>query len=236
MSLDPSKVGVQIAIPSYDGTVLTEAAMALAGIASFAASNNIKMGANFAKGCALVDMVRNTLVREFMETDYAKILFIDSDIIFQPSDILTIMQQGIKHDIVAATYPCKTMNDAAFFVMPVENPPQVVDGSLIEVGGVGAGFMLIDRAVFDALKPHVPTYYQGGFIDLSKNPQLTHAYFQIKYENGRHFGEDISFVRLAREHGFKTFVDLNINLKHVGRHAYDYSVTELSKQQGWIKE
>jgi len=221
--------------PTYDGTVPVDAAVSLARATSILAPNGVKTGCTYSKYCSLVDKARNQMTHEFMNSHFQKMITLDSDIIFHEYDLIRLMILSLKYPIIAAGYPAKNLHQAGFFCWPDSNPPKVDDGQIMRVKGVGAGFMCIDRSVFEALKPHVGTFRLGPLDEDKTDEPVASTYWQITYPEGtRHMGEDLSFINLAKEHGFETYVDLGINLKHVGLAEYDYKISELAAYQGWI--
>jgi hypothetical protein len=57
---------------------------------------------------SLITRARNYLVDEFLRTDFTHMLFIDSDIHFDPNDIVALM--ALDKDVVGGPYPKKSMN------------------------------------------------------------------------------------------------------------------------------
>ena len=57
---------------------------------------------------SLITRARNYLVDEFLRTDFTHMLFIDSDIHFDPNDIVALM--ALDKDVIGGPYPKKSIN------------------------------------------------------------------------------------------------------------------------------
>ena len=86
---------------------------------------------------------------------------------------------------------------------------------LFEIEGGGTGFMLIKRAVFDALADDVGDYKpEYKFI---KEFYAT----VIEPESRRLVTEDYQFCRLARRRGFKIYAAPWVRLAHAGTYIFE---------------
>ena len=133
---------------------------------------------------SLITRARNYLVDEFLRSGYTHLLFIDSDILFNPQDVLALI--ALDKDVIGGPYPKKSINwrnvfngakrvlsDANFdqanfnpgelegltgdYVFnPVPGTTQFKVSEPLEVMEIGTGFMLVKRAVFDKFKEEYP--------------------------------------------------------------------------------
>jgi len=153
-------------------------------------------------------VARNTIVEHFLDTDMDYLLFIDSDMIWEPDSVelaYNLIQQE-QVDIVTGIYFTKGAPhlpvikkldiDAGCYNIFVEwgNQP-------FEVDGAGLGFMLISRKVLEAMKQPLFTW-DGGF------------------------SEDLNFcLKAKKDHGFKIWAHPGIKLGHIGNSTitnFDY--------------
>lgn len=158
------------------------------------------------------------MVDQFMkDSDYQKILFIDDDIVFTPNDVIRLLAFGTKHPIVAATYPVRSTTPTFYVHLKGGDPKKPIfnEHGLLQIEGVGMGFCLIDRSVFQALWGKVEQYQDKG--------RTISRYFKIDVQNEKPMGEDMYFFNLWDKYGGETWLDPSIELKHVGTHAFDYS-------------
>ena len=57
---------------------------------------------------SLITRARNYLVDEFLRTDFTHLLFIDSDIHYNPQDVLALL--ALDKDVIGGPYPKKSIN------------------------------------------------------------------------------------------------------------------------------
>jgi hypothetical protein len=210
-----------IGIPAYDGKINIKTAFNLAALMPKALQFGVSVKLGDVSGCSIITMARNQLVHEFLKTDATELLFIDSDVIATPDDILRLMAQSGDKDITAGAYPRRS-KDKNFFADLYfdENQDLEFDGSLMRLERVGTGFMLIQRHVIEAMVAAHPEW----FYDF-KGEQVC-GVFDFQNRDGRYLGEDYLFCDRAREHGFKIHIDVDISLPHVGTEAFENNFRE----------
>ena len=167
-------------------------------------------------------VARNEIIEHFLKTDMNYLLFIDSDMIWEP-DSLELAYNLIQHpqvDIVTGIYFTKGAPhlpvikkldiDAGCYNIFVEwgNQPFEVDGS-------GMGFMLISRKVLEAMKQPMCTW-DGGF------------------------SEDLNFcLKAKKDHGFRIWAHPAIKLGHIGNKIitnFDYMQQFKPGVKAYIRE
>jgi hypothetical protein len=149
---------------------------------------------------SLITRARNYLVDEFLRTDFTHMLFIDSDIHFDPNDIVALM--ALDKDVVGGPYPKKSINWANIAETARKNPDlnpkelenlvgeyvfNVVKGTQqfqvsepLEVMEIGTGHMMIKREVFDKMAVEYPTIrYKPDHVGQAHfdGSRYIHAYF-----------------------------------------------------------
>jgi len=154
-----------------------------------------------------VDVNRNEIVEDFLESRCEWLLFLDSDMAPR-TDLLEMTKHKLPlvsglTTIMPSKYPIpllfsKSKNKSSekyTLITPNEMKNRMKD-SLIEVDVVGAGCLLINRKVF--LKVKKP-------------------YFEfIKDKDGKMFlGEDFNFCEKAKKLGFKIYVDAKHRVGHM---------------------
>ncbi len=114
---------------------------------------------------SLITRARNYLVDEFLRSDHTHLLFIDSDIHYNPQDVLACM--ALDKDVIGGPYPKKSINwsnvaqaarsqpnmepreleqlvgEYVFNVVKGTSSFQVTDP--LEVLEIGTGFMMVKR-------------------------------------------------------------------------------------------
>jgi hypothetical protein len=128
----------------------------------------------------------------------ADLLFIDSDIVFEPEDVATIESDLRIYDVVTGLYILKGW-DWSPGIFKKEN-------------GVYA-FTPAQEGIFEV------EACGGAFLGISKrviaHPLMAHEPFEYIREGNVVHGEDVSFCQRAREAGFKIFCDSSIKVGHM---------------------
>ena len=149
---------------------------------------------------SLITRARNYLTDEFLRSDCTHMLFIDSDIHFNPQDVLALM--ALDKDVIGGPYPKKSINwgNIAFAARKhTEMEPReleqlvgeyvfnVVKGTQqfqvtepLQVLEIGTGFMMIKRNVFEKLEKAYPQLrYKPDHIGQAHfdGSRYIHAYF-----------------------------------------------------------
>jgi hypothetical protein len=92
-----------IGIPCHDGRLNVKTAYAIAQLMPEAMRLGVSVTLSDISNCSIITMARNSLVAEFLKTDCTELLFIDSDVVVTPNDILRLMAQSSGKDITAGT-------------------------------------------------------------------------------------------------------------------------------------
>ncbi len=111
---------------------------------------------------SLVSRARNAAVAHFLEDkENTHILFIDSDIIFEPEDVLKLIQAN--KEVVAGIYPKKYIvwdrlkqhPDSERVDFPVGGQIKMTEDNFLELDYLPTGFLLISRtAINKIIKAH----------------------------------------------------------------------------------
>ena len=149
---------------------------------------------------SLITRARNYLVDEFLRTDFTHLLFIDSDIHYNPQDVVALL--ALDKDVIGGPYPKKSINWNNI-AMAARNHPKleskelenlvgeyvfnIVKGTTqfqvtepLEVMEIGTGYMLIRREVFEKMAEEYPTIrYKPDHVGQQHfdGSRYIHAYF-----------------------------------------------------------
>ena len=140
-----------------------------------------------------VPVNRNTIF-EIMKQEKGDLLFIDSDICFEPQDVETIAKDLETHDIVTGLCmltDCRLaiLNKDLKFIKLKEVPPEI-----FEIGACGGAFLGISRKVIDKMPIE-------SFFELDKDGEV--------------YDGDIGFGYRARQQGFKVWCNPQVRLGHI---------------------
>ncbi len=215
---------VMFAMPLHDGRIDIETGMGLLALFQLLKEKGIEADLPVVlKGCGNVSVARNTLASIFMESNCTDLFFIDSDIGFNPKDVLKLLNR--EEDVVAGVYPLKQLFPSFPVLIKTEDgiPIGRYDGDkedyLIRADFIPTGFMRIKRCVFDKMKEAYPEIeYKGDDTQDSETAKRGgYGFFSLGIEDK---GEDVAFCRRWTAIGGKLWLSPNINFKHIGRYEF----------------
>lgn len=209
-----------IALPAYDFKVSLKLAVSLARFAQAAPQHGITIQIGSICGCSVVSRARNLLAQDMLESNCDYLMFIDSDINFEPEDIFRLMAWGTdpKKGIVAAVP--RTRNESKVYIATLdqdENKDLTMNAmGLVRAKRVATAFMLVRREVFVTMTEAHPEWQ---YYDTRSNRMIPCLFdFQLTEEG--YMGEDFLFCDRARDLGFEVWVDPTITLGHMGVQEY----------------
>ena len=161
---------------------------------------NIEVKFSFLFNESLITRARNYLVDEFLRSDYTHMMFIDSDIHFDPNDIVAMM--ALDKDVIGGPYPKKSINWNNIAETARRHPdlnPRELDNLVgeyvfnvvkgtqqfqvsepLEVMEIGTGHMMIKRNVFEKMAEAFPQIrYKPDHVGQEHfdGSRYIHAYF-----------------------------------------------------------
>ena len=178
---------------------------------------------------SLVSRARNAAVAHFLADEVAThLLFIDSDIIFEPEDIYRLIQAD--KDVIAGMYPKKYIvwdrlkenPNAERVDFPIGGEIKVTEDDYIESDYLPTGFLLIKRLAIQKLTDiHPELKYKNDIDGYMSAGDNFYNLFRVGINNGIYESEDWGFCSLWKEAGGQVLIHPDINLKHVGWHSYE---------------
>jgi hypothetical protein len=172
------------------------------------------------KGSSAIDIARNIRATDSLVEGFESVLFIDSDMMFDPADAVRLFQSP--EPVIAGLYSAKKLGNGQVncnFADGIENVkigPWATDPYPIQA--VGAGFLRIKTS---ALK-HVAKTLELPYCNMAE--RRAYPFFQpmIVEMDGVpcYLGEDYSFIHRCRLAGLRPVVDTTFRLWHVGDYAY----------------
>lgn len=154
---------------------------------------------------SLITRARNYLCDEFLRSGFTHLLFIDSDIEFNPEDVLALV--ALDKDIIGGPYVKKSINwgniSKAMVQNPAVNPGELekvmgeyvfnpVPGTKqfsvhepLEVLEIGTGYMMVKRGVFEVYREKYPEKtYKPDHVGQPNfdGSRYIHAYFDTEID------------------------------------------------------
>ena len=209
-----------MALPAYDFKVSLKLAVSLARLAQAAPQHGIDIQIGSVCGCSVVSRARNLLAKDFLESNCTDLIFIDSDINFEPEDVLRLMAwtSEPKKGIVAGVPRVRGEERVYITLLDYdENNELTMNGmGLVRAKRVATAFMMVRRDVFETL---VEAHPEWTYHD-KKTDRMLPALFDFKLTEEGYMGEDFLFCDRTREVGFEVWVDPTIKLGHMGVQEY----------------
>jgi hypothetical protein len=206
---------------------------------------------------SLITRARNYLVDEFLRSECTHLLFIDSDIHYDPRDVIALM--ALDKDVIGAPYPKKSINwgniASAARKHPNLDPKEletlvgeyvfnVVKGTSqfqvtepLEVMEIGTGFMMVKREVFGKYAEAYPEYrYKPDHVGQANfdGSRYIHAYFDtvIDPESERYLSEDYMFCQWWRKIGGQIYLCPWMKTQHIGTYAFSGNMPKVAELTG----
>ena len=221
----PTKV--LVAAPGYDGRFDVRFLESITNTILLCGQHNIEVIPVYLCFDSLVQRVRNNYFRIAYENDFDVLFFIDSDIGWKPKDFLKLVQS--EQDMIGGGYRKKHDNEELYTFKvkgDTEDTFEIVpdENGILEVNGLGCGFLKISRKCFVELFETENKFYIDGTT-------TTKMICDCVVNEDNHFvSEDIVLGFKWQKLGGKVYVDTNIDLIHVGNKAYVGSVKK------WLDE
>lgn len=220
-----------LATPMYGGMSAGMYTRSVADLAALCVHYGIELKMYFLFNESLITRARNYCCDEFMRSDSTHLMFIDSDIGFNPNDViamLAMMGDDTPYDVVAGPYPkkciswekIKTAVDKGFadqnpnqlenFVgdyvfNPKSGMAQIPIGQPVEVSEAGTGFMMIKKATLEKYREAYPLLsYKPDHVRTAHfdGSREIHAYFDCVIDRGYDSGDLKKMMTKYIEGGF----------------------------------
>jgi len=182
---------------------------------------NIPMNVYMEVGGSLVHHSRTSIVHQFMQSDYNRLFWVDSDITWKAADFLKFIALSTQMDVVCGAYPTKSLPPK--YILRTDNPGEPVEANehgCLPIRGVGLGFSIVTRKVIEELYTRAPK----RIYPQSKDP--IPRVFRCDEEGIEARGEDMAFFADIRELGHKVHLDPSVSLGHIGPHIFTGSVAQ----------
>ena len=152
---------------------------------------------------------------------FEEVLWIDSDILFNPNDVDRIRKWG--KDVVAGAYPMKGWPVMTVQPLPGKSIEFKEGGGLEEVMCAATGFLFIKANVFHTIKSKLNLPECNTSFSAPQIPFFQPDTWEVEGEK-YYLGEDFSFCMRARQCGFPILVDTGIKLGHIGKYTYEWQM------------
>jgi len=200
-----------LATPMYGGMCAGMFARSVADLSAMCTHYGIPLQMYFLFNESLITRARNYCVDEFMRSDATHMMFIDSDIGFNPNDVIALMalsRDDSPYDIIGGPYPKKCISwekiKMAVDKGVADKDPNVLEkfvgdyvfnpkggagsiplGEPVEVLEIGTGFLMARKNTFSKFKEAFPQYsYKPDHVRTAQfdGSREIHQYFQAEID------------------------------------------------------
>jgi hypothetical protein len=201
-------VKVLLATPSYDGKLDANYVNSLLISINLCNNQGIDLIPIWISYDALLCRSRNDLLAIAINNNLDNIIWVDSDIEWNPEWILKLL--SYKEDIVGGIYRKKT-DEKELYVIKTTNLSKKENG-LIKVEGLGCGFLKMSKKAFTSLWNNSKEYTSDG--------KIARNVFEIGINNNELIGEDIMVCNKLFKLGYDIYLDPNMTCNHIGNKKY----------------
>lgn len=249
MSEQLNNIKLFISLPCYDAMVTMQTMISMMHLSNLLNKNGIIFTIDFIGNESLIPRARNNSLGRFMKSDFTHLLFIDSDIEFQPEAVLELLKS--KKDVACCAYPRKSYNfkrliyslqnesdskesldsrglDFTFNALYDSNNKIITDGDYIKVKHASTGFMMIQRQILEKL------YKKHNELTIitdnnSKTDDKIVGLFCCMIKNYQYLSEDYSFCERVIDEGGSVWINTKYNLNHIGKHVFRSDIKNRKK-------
>jgi hypothetical protein len=235
-----------VAIPCYGCRLASRAVTSILRFQSFCIQHKIKVSFDIMGNESLITRGRSIFTERFLTSDATHLLFIDSDISFNPVSVLRMIvfnadvtagiyaKKGLSWDTVSkseSTTPARLLDAALNFNinLPRGEDQHTVKNGFIRVLDAATGFFCIKRHTLETLKKAHPDLRVKNDIPGSRNhiPEYT-IFFDtsIDSDTTRYLSEDYHFCRMVQQANMDVYVDITAVVSHTGSIQYDGDLSD----------
>jgi choline kinase len=215
---------VLIGTPSYDGRIDVWFANSLVQTVKMAEKKGIFVHAIYTSYDSLVQRARNSLIKLAIDGKYDDLFFIDSDTEWEPDWFFNILSRP--EPIVGGALIKKTDKEGYTVKLLDKKLKYSEDKKLLEVDGVGTGFMKVSKFAFDKLWEISEEYTSEG--------EKHRMVFDIKVENGDLISEDYVLCNKWKSLGYKVWLNPTITCNHIGIKKFKGNFQNFIKKNGYV--
>lgn len=198
---------VMIGTPCYDGRLDVWYANSLVNTIKMAPEHGVEITPVWVSFDALIQRARNDTAAIAIEGGYDDLIWIDSDIEWQPEWFFKLLDHP--HDVVGGTYRKK--GDIEEYVLRQTTKKSIdPDSGLMEVDGLGTGFVKMSRSAIQYLWNSSRKY-----IDPKDNKERA-MIFDVTIESMSMVSEDITAFNRLRNGGYSVWLDTTVCCGHTG--------------------
>lgn len=202
---------VMIGTPCYSGHVDVWYTHSLVNTIKLGIEKGISIQPIWVSFDALIQRARNDTMQLALEGDFDCLMFIDSDIEWQPEDFFKFVESP--YDVIGGTYR-KKGDKEEYVVRNISQKQPDTRTGLVEVDGLGTGFVKLSRSALEYLWNSSEPYVDPK--DMKERRMICEVSI---IDNSLHSEDIMMFCKLI-EGGFKVYLDTSVTCNHIGPYKF----------------
>lgn len=215
---------VLIGTPSYDGTIGVWFADSLIKTVKQSDKENVSIYPVYTSYDSLIQRARNSLFRIAMNDNYDDLFFIDSDVEWEPEWFFRLLNRP--EPVVGAALIKKSEKENYTVKLTDRDLKWSEDRKLIQVDGVGTGFLKISRFALEKIWEISEPYMSEG-----KEERMV---CDLVVKNGDLISEDYVLAQKWQGLGYRVWVDPTITINHIGYKKYKGDFQNFINKLGYV--
>lgn len=216
---------VMIATPAGDGKVEVDYVFSLVETVKLGIQKDIQVIPMWIKNESLLQSARNDLFKFAIDMDADDMVFIDADECWNPEKFFSILE----HDVDCVGFSARKKSFHEEYVIKSDKTEFVVNDGLIEVLGIGTGFMRLSKKAYRHLWDNSEPY------NTPRGEQRYICQLAIDTQTKTLISEDIFICNKLIQGGFKVYLDVTHTCDHFGSAKYSGDVLRWLNQNYTIK-
>lgn len=217
---EPKRKKICLGILSYDGKIETRTVSSIMMAVMQAAERGWGFTMIWRDGDSMVARGRSFLASQFLQVEQCKdctdFVQIDADLAWSGDEFVRICEHPV--DIVGGAYPFK--DESGDFPLRWPATGLMEENGLWEVQAVTPGFLRVSRYCLERIAADMPWL---EFRDRGNAEGIrSWMFFDNLQRPSGVYDEGYVFCERAKQAGFKTYLDPDLNISHIGKKAFNH--------------
>lgn len=214
MQVDLTGVSVVIAMPVFND-IPPQTVRSLLETQAACNARGIVLDIELRQG-STVFHARSIAAHRFLNNDKNRLFMIDSDMVWSAEAFFRMLALSTKMDCVSASYTSRS--DPPKFYIGLSNTQAIEPNEFgcIPIDGVGLGFTVVTRKIIEELAAKAPRLTFSTELPGESVAKI----FRFDEPDGEARGEDMAFFGDVKALGYQPWLDLDIELGHIGAREY----------------
>lgn len=240
------KASIFVGLPCYGCRLATRCVTSILRFQAFCIQHKIPAMFDIMGNESLITRGRSIITQRFLQSKATHLLFIDSDIAFDPVSVLRMIafdgdvtagiyaKKGLSWDTIATAKDMSPagLRDAGLnfnINLPRDEQKHTVQSGFMRALDAATGFFCIKRETIERLRDANPDLIVNNDIPGSRDVVKTYPVLfdtSIDPDTTRYLSEDYHFCRLVQKNGMDVYVDITAVTSHTGSLQYEGDLSD----------